>query len=53
MEGAAGVVERAGVDIDFVDRFLAARVSEAESREFAAAGGGGRVYTVGDPEPAR
>lgn len=35
MEGAAGVVERAGVDTEFVDRLFAARVTAEESAAFA------------------
>ncbi|MFV0442592.1 MAG: hypothetical protein ACK5Q5_03370 [Planctomycetaceae bacterium] len=35
MDGAAGVVDREQVDTAFVDRFLAARVTEAEFAAFA------------------
>ncbi|MFV0443218.1 MAG: hypothetical protein ACK5Q5_06580, partial [Planctomycetaceae bacterium] len=34
MDGGAATVERGRVDTEFVDRFLAARVTEAESAAF-------------------
>ncbi|MFV0443908.1 MAG: hypothetical protein ACK5Q5_10085 [Planctomycetaceae bacterium] len=60
MDGAAATVERGRVDTEFVDRFLAARVTEAESAAFIRQPSEVVIFTLlaiqarhGDAKPAR